>query len=95
MKTLKSTGGKDNQAPKNLIEALTTSPSKEFNSNIFSHCLACCANRTLLNIDTIANLANLTYQNIFLKKEWPAKKNIETEDSSKKYKILGNVAALT
>eukprot|EP00957_Ditylum_brightwellii_P067148 5096646-Ditylum_brightwellii.AAC.1 len=36
-KTLKCAGGKDDQAPEKLIEALTTSPITEFNSDICSH----------------------------------------------------------
>eukprot|EP00957_Ditylum_brightwellii_P084213 6403401-Ditylum_brightwellii.AAC.1 len=59
VKMLKSARGKDNQAPEKLVEALTTLPSTEFNSNIHSHHSACCTNSTLLNINTIVDLAQL------------------------------------
>eukprot|EP00957_Ditylum_brightwellii_P210534 15365079-Ditylum_brightwellii.AAC.2 len=52
VKELEAAGGKDKQAPDKLTKALTTSPCAEFNSNICSHCSACCTNSTPLDIDT-------------------------------------------
>eukprot|EP00957_Ditylum_brightwellii_P002227 171149-Ditylum_brightwellii.AAC.1 len=69
IRTLKSAGGKDAQAPKELVEALTISPSAEFNSIIHSHQSACQANNKDLDIDTIIDLACLTYQSILLRNE--------------------------
>eukprot|EP00957_Ditylum_brightwellii_P079632 6055592-Ditylum_brightwellii.AAC.1 len=94
IKTLEAAGGQDTQTQEKLVETLTTSPSTKFNSDIRSHCSACCANSTPLDIDMLMNLAHLIYQTILLKKEWPSTNDIEADKVSKKCKSLNNIAAL-
>eukprot|EP00957_Ditylum_brightwellii_P212383 15367208-Ditylum_brightwellii.AAC.3 len=96
IRTLESAGGKDDQAPEKFVEALTTSPSNKFNSDLCYYCSTCCTNSTPLNVNTIADLAYLTYQLILLtKKEWLVPSTVNQDDSSKKHKSLNDVAALT
>eukprot|EP00957_Ditylum_brightwellii_P054897 4160978-Ditylum_brightwellii.AAC.1 len=91
---IEAAGGKDKQDPDKLIEALMTSPSAKFNSNIRSHCSTCRTNSIPLNIDTITDLARQTYQTIHLCKEWPTTPNPSNKDSEKKQKSLDNIATL-